>query len=230
MKEKFAVIGLGLLGSGISRSLAEKGAEVLAIDNDEEKVDDIKDEVAYAVTMDSTDEKALRAQALDQMDAVVIAIGHNFEGLLLTAVLLKDMGVKRIVARASNRHQKMILEKVGISEIFAPDEQVGKMVAEMLVHPDIKNFLPLPDDYEIVEIGTPKRIANRMVSEIELRERYNLNLITVKRLYDEAIDGVTKKVEHIIGVPKSDTVLLADDILILLGKSFDIHKFMEINS
>lgn len=229
MKEKFAVIGLGLLGTGISRSLAEKGAEVLAIDNDVEKVENIKDEVSVAVALDSTDEKALRAQKLEETDAVVIAIGHNFEGLLLTAVLLKEIGVKRIIARASNKHQKMILERVGIKEIFAPDEQIGKTVAEMLIHPNIKNFLPLPDDYEIVEIGTPRRVMNKMISEVELRERYALNVITIKRKFTEIKNGESKEVEHIIGVPKSDTVLLEDDILILIGKSHDVNKFIEIN-
>ena len=229
MKEKFAVIGLGLLGTGISRSLAEKGAEVLAIDMDVEKVENIKDEVAVSIALDATDEKALRAQKLEEADAVVISIGHNFEGLLLTAVLLKEIGVKRIIARASNKHQKMILERVGIKEIFAPDEQVGKTVAEMLIHPNIKNFLPLPDDYEIVEIGTPRRVMNKMISEVELRERYALNVITIKRKFTEIKNGESQEVEHIIGVPKSDTVLLEDDILILIGKSHDVNKFIEIN-
>ena len=95
MQEKFAVIGLGLLGTGIARTLAEKGAEVLAIDNDPDKVEDIKEEVAHAVCLDSTDIKALKAQNITDMDAVVIAIGHNFEGLLLTAVLLNELNIKR---------------------------------------------------------------------------------------------------------------------------------------
>ena len=227
--ERFAVIGLGLLGSGIARTLAIRGAEVLAIDFLQEKIDALKDECAHAVALDATDEKALRSQNIQDMDAVVVAIGHNFEGLILTTVLLKEMGVKRIIARVSNDHQKMILQKLGIDEIFAPDEEVGKTVAEMLIHPDVKSFLPLTDDYEIIEIKTPKRVANKTVKEANLREKYNLNLITIKRQFKENRNGETVMVEHIIGVPKSDSVLLESDIIILLGKTYDVDKFIEIN-
>lgn len=229
MNDKFAVIGLGLLGKGIAKALANRGAEVLAIDNDSEKIEEIKEEVAHAVEMDSTDDRALRAQNLQDMDAVVVAIGHNFEGLLLTTVLLNEIGVKRIITRVSSSHQKMILEKIGITEMFSPDDEVGKTVAEKLIHPDVKSFLPLPDDYEIIEIKTPKRVSNKSVSEISLRERYNLNLITIKRQFQEEVNGEMLPVEHIIGVPKSDTVLLESDVVILLGKSYDVDRFVEMN-
>ncbi len=229
MNDKFAVIGLGLLGTGIAKALADRGAEVLAIDNDEEKIEAIKDDVAHAVVMDSTDDRSLRAQNLQDFDAVVMAIGHNFEGLLLTTVLLNEIGVKRLICRISSKHQRMILEKIGITEMFSPDEEVGKTVAEKLIHPDVKSFLPLPDDYEIIEINTPKRVANRSVHEVSLRERYNLNLITIKRQFQEEINGEIASVEHIIGVPKSDTVLLETDVIILLGKSYDVDRFVEMN-
>ncbi|MDB4835041.1 TrkA family potassium uptake protein [Cyclobacteriaceae bacterium] len=229
MNDKFAVIGLGLLGTGIAKALANRGAEVLAIDNDEEKIEDIKDDVAHAVEMDSTDERALRAQNLQDFDAVVVAIGHNFEGLLLTTVLLNEIGVKRIITRISSPHQRMILEKIGITEMFSPDEEVGKTVAEKLIHPEVKSFLPLPDDYEIIEINTPKRVSNKSIHEVALRERYNLNLITIKRQFQEEVNGEISVVEHIIGVPKSDTVLLESDVIILLGKSYDVDRFVEMN-
>lgn len=229
MEDKFAVIGLGLIGTGIAKNLAERGSEVIAIDYDQDKVDDLKDDVAYAVCLDSTDKRALIAQNVGDVDAVVVAIGHNFEGLLLTCTVLMEMDVKRILARASNVHQRIILEKVGIKEIFEPDREIGKTVSEMLVHPDVKAFLPLPDDYEIIEIITPKKVANKSVNEINLRERYNLNLITIKRQFQEEKKGVPVNVEHIIGVPKGDTVLLESDIIILLGKTYDVDKFMEIN-
>lgn len=229
MNYKFTVIGLGLIGTGIARNLAERGAEVIAIDNDPDKVEALKDDVAHAVALDSTDSKALKAQNIHESDAIVVAIGHNFEGLLLTAVLLNEMGAKRIIARASNKHQRMILEKVGLQEIFEPDKEIGKTVAEMLIHPDVKAFLPLPDDYEIIEILTPKRVINKSISEANLREKYNLNLITIKRKFEEEHNGDIRKVEHIIGVPKSDTVLLETDIIILLGKAHDVDKFIELN-
>lgn len=229
MTNRFAVIGLGQFGESIARTLSDSGAEVLAIDIDLDKVESIKDDVAYAVALDSTDVKALKAQNIQDMDAVVVAIGENFEGLLLTTVLLLELEVERIIARAANAQQRMILEKMGVEEILSPEETVGKTVAEMLLHPNMKSFLPLPDDYEIVEINTPNRVVDQTISEIGLREKYNLNLITVKRLYDEKVEGQLQQVEHIIGVPRADTFLKETDIMILLGKSKDVNKFIEVN-
>lgn len=229
MINKFAVIGLGQFGVSIARTLAQRGAEVLAIDMDLDIVENLKDEVAYAVALDSTDAKALLAQNITDMDAVVVAIGENFEGLLLTTVLLQELGVKRLIARAANAQQRMILEKMGVKEILSPEDTVGKTVAETLLQPTMKSFLPLPDDYEIVEINVPKRVINETVGEIALREKYGLNLITIKRVYEEEVEGENIKVEHIIGVPSGDTVLYETDILILLGKSKDVNRFVEVN-
>jgi trk system potassium uptake protein len=226
---KFAVIGLGQFGTSIARSLASRGAEVLAIDLNIETVEMLKDDVAYAVALDSTDDKALKAQNIQDMDAVVVAIGEDFEALLLTTVLLLEMNVKRLIARAANAHQRMILAKMGVKEILSPEDEVGRTVAETLIHPNIKSYLPLPDDYEIVEVNTPKRAANRTISEIGLRERYNLNLITVKRVFEEKHHGEVVKVQHIIGVPKGNTVLYDSDIMIIMGKTHDVDKFIEIN-
>ena len=230
MQDKFAVIGLGMIGTGIARTLARRGAEVIALDADERKVELLKDEVALAVTLNSTDQKALQAQNLADTDAVVVAMGHDFEDALLTCVLLKEMCCKRIIARVSSSHQKVIFNKVGIEETFAPDEEVGKTVAEKLINPDIHAFLPLPDDYEIIEVKTPKRVANKTVNEANLREKYNLNLVTIKRTYEEEDDHGAKVFhEHIICVPNGDTELLETDILILLGKDKDVDRFIEVN-
>ncbi|MFA0962177.1 TrkA family potassium uptake protein [Roseivirga sp. BDSF3-8] len=229
MTNKFAVIGLGQFGTSIARTLAGRGAEVLAIDIHLDKVEAMKDDVAYAVALDSTDVKALQAQNIMDMDAVVVAIGENFEGLLLTTVRLMELGINRLIARAANAQQRMILEKVGVKEILSPEDTVGKTVAEMLLHPNMHSFLPLPDDYEIVEINTPGRVVNQTVSEVGLREKYNLNLITIKRIYEEEKEGEVVKVEHIIGVPKGDTVLYETDIIIILGKVQDVNKFIEVN-
>lgn len=230
MTEKFAVIGLGLIGTGIAKTLAKRGAEVIAIDIDHEKVESIKDIVAHAVSMDSTDQKALIAQNVADTDAVVVAMGHNFEGALMTCAHLQELGVKRILARVSGKHQKTIFNKIGIDETFAPDEEIGKTMAEKLVNPDIQAFLPLPDDYEITEVRTPKRIANRTVAEADLRGKYNLNLVTIKRKYEVKDDkGGTTYEEHIVGVPQVDTELFENDILILLGKVQDVDRFIEIN-
>ncbi|MFD2246100.1 potassium channel family protein [Pontibacter ruber] len=229
MRHKFAVIGLGVFGNSIARTLAERGAEVLAIDNNEDHVDDIKDDVAHAVTLDSTDLRALEAQNIQDMDAVVVAIGENFEALLITSANLQELNIKRIITRASNAQQRRILEKMGVHEILSPEGEVGRTVAERLLQPSIRTFLPLPDNYEIVEINAPNGIANRSLAKISLREKYNLNLITIKRFFEEIQDGKPTQVEHIIGVPKADTIIYPSDILILIGKKQDVKRFVDIN-
>jgi trk system potassium uptake protein TrkA len=230
VNNKYAVIGMGQFGTSIARALARRGAEVLAIDISEDNIDQIKDEVAYSVCMDSTDLRALKAQNFEDMDAVVVAIGEDFEALLLTTVQLMQLQIKRLIARAAGMQQRRILEQLGVKEILSPEDEVGKTVAEMLLHPNMKTFLPLPDDYEIVEINTPARVANKSLGEVKLREKYNLNLITIKRKYDEEKNGRIMEVEHIIGVPKGDTILYETDIMILLGKVQDVDRFVQINS
>ena len=230
MAYKFAVIGMGRFGTSVATTLASKGAEVLAIDISEEKIEELRDEVAFAVALDATDIKALKAQNIQNMDGVVAAIGRDFESLLLTTVHLLDLNVKRIIARAMNQTQRTILEKMGVNEIIAPEIEVGITVAQILLNPSLLNFLQLPDDYEIVEISSPPNITNRTLSDLDLRKRYHLNLITVKRIDQKIKNGVENIEEHIVGVPRPDTKFQDSDILILMGKDKDIKRFVEVNN
>lgn len=230
MNGKFAVIGLGRFGMSIARTLADRGAEVVAIDSDLEKIEEIKDEVAYAVALDATDVKALTAQDIQQVDAVVVAIGEDFEALLLATAHMLDLKIKRVIARAATIQQRMILEKIGVKEILSPEETVGKTVAETLLEPTFRSYFDLPDDYEIVELKTPRRIVNLAVKDVGLRESYDLNLITIKRTFrEQKANGDEKHAQHVIGVPKPDTVLRESDLLIILGRSQDIKKFIDVN-
>ena len=226
---RFAVIGLGQFGNAIARQLSQRGAEVIAIDINEEAVEDIKDDVAYAVALDSTDIKALKSQNVQDVDAVVVCIGDNFEALMLTTVLLMELNVKRVISRANGKQQRLILEKIGVREILSPENEVGSAVAERLLNPNILSTLMLPDDYEIVEIKTPPAIANRTIEDVGLRNKYNLNLITVKREFDVNVKGQTMREQHIIGVPGSDTILYETDTIIVFGQAKDINRFIDIN-
>jgi trk system potassium uptake protein TrkA len=226
---RFAVIGLGQFGNAIARQLSQRGAEVIAIDLDEEAVEDIKEDVAYAVALDSTDFKALKSQNVQDVDAVVVCIGDDFEALVLTTVLLMELNVKRVISRANGKQQRLILDKIGVREILSPENEVGSAVAERLLNPNIISTLMLPDDYEIVEIRTPPAIANRTINDVGLRTKYNLNLITVKREFDVNVKGQTMREQHIIGVPGSDTILYETDTIIVFGQVKDINRFIDIN-
>ncbi len=230
MSDKFAVIGLGRFGMSIAKTLADRGSEVIAIDQNMEKVEEIKDDVAYAVALDATDIKALTAQDIQEVDAVVVAIGEDFEALLLATAHMLDLKIKRVIARAANVQQRMILEKIGVTEILSPEESVGKTVAETLLEPSFRSYFDLPDDYEIVELKTPRRIVNQTLRDIGLRESYDLNLITIKRTFKEQKQsGDEEQAQHVIGVPRPDTVIQETDMLIMMGKTQDIKKFVECN-
>jgi trk system potassium uptake protein TrkA len=229
MANKFAVIGLGQFGYSVAKNLALRGAEVLAIDKDIDRVEMIKDEVAYAVALDATDIKALNSQNISEMDAVLVAIGENIEGLLLTVVQLLEMKTRRIIARAMSQQQKLILDKLGVKEILSPEDEVGMMVAEMLINPNMKAIMPLPDNYEIVEIQTPRRVFKRTVKEIGLADNYRLELIAIKRKYEEYYEARKRTVEHLLIRPSEDTTLEYSDIIIVLGKTQDVDKFIEFN-
>lgn len=226
---KFAVIGVGKYGRTIAKRIAEKGAQVFAFDNSEEKIELIKDDVAFAVTLDTTDAKALATQNITDMDAVVVAIGENFEATVLTSVHLMDMGVKRIIARASGDHQKLILEKIGVKEILTPEDEVAFVVREQLLNPSILSFLQLPDDYEIAEIKAPKGVVNRAIGEVNFANKYNLTLVTLKREFDVKKKGQYCVEQHVVGVPKSDTVLESRDTLVVFGTAKHVQRFIDVN-
>jgi trk system potassium uptake protein TrkA len=226
---KFAVIGVGRYGATIARRLAEKGAQVFAFDPDEEKIESIKDEVAFAVTLDATDIRALRAQNIGEIDAAVVAIGENFEATVLTSVHLLDLGVKRVIARASGHHQRLILEKIGVTEILTPEDEVAYVVREKLLNPNIVSFLALPDDHEIAEIRAPKGVVGRTIDQVGFRNKYEMTLITIKRQYELVKNGQEQTEQHIIGVPKSDTAIQEKDTLVVFGAAKSVERFININ-
>lgn len=227
--QRFAVIGLGQFGSAIAKNLSKRGAEVLAIDTSLEKVENLKDEVSHAVAMDATDKKALLSQNIQDVDAVVVAIGENFQGLLLCTFLLMELNVKRIITRAMGSDQRRILEKMGVTEILSPEDEVGGNVAEMLLNPDVVMCIKLPNDFEIVEVKAPSEICGRSLGDIGLREKYKLNLVTILRKQEGSTAKNSTKDYHIIGVPDSNTVIEKTDIIVIFGLTNNIERFLEIN-
>jgi trk system potassium uptake protein len=226
MGKKFAVIGLGQFGTAIAKTLSSRNAEVIAIDKSIDKVESIKDAVAYTVSIDATNKEALMGQNIQDMDCVIIAIGENFHSAILCANILVELGVKRIIGRAMGDNERLILEKLGINEIISPEDELGFRITETILNPNIIFSVQLPDNYLIVELKAPKKICEEKLGEIKLREDFGLNLITILR----ASNKETGLDHHISGVPSSDTIINLNDILVLFGKSKDITKFIDINN
>jgi trk system potassium uptake protein TrkA len=229
ISEKFAVIGIGHFGRAIALTLSKKGAEVMAIDTNQEIIDSISDDVAYAVTLDATDRKALISQDIKDFDAVIVSIGQNFEQRLLCAAVLMDIGVKRIICRSLGISQRLILDKMGIEEILSPEDEVAIIVGERLLNPSIISYLQLPDDYRIAEVIAPRKTTGRTLYDIDIRDRYKLSLVTIKREFQEIVDKKRQMIQHIIGVPDSKAIIQHNDTLVLFGKTRDIDRFIEIN-
>ena len=227
---KFLIVGIGKYGGNIARRLAEKGAEVTVFDGDQERIDLIQDEVALAVTLDATDKRALASQNIGEVDAAIVAIGENFEATILCTVHLMELGVKRIISRSSGPQQRKILEKIGVTEILSPEDEVANVVVERMLNPNILSFLQLPDDYEIADIKAPKNVWGRTIADCSLRNKYELTLITLKREYEQEKKGESGKVQHILGVVHSDTVIEENDTFVVFGTSKAVSRFIEINS
>ena len=223
---KFAVIGVGRYGSTIARKLSERGAEVFAIDTNKDKVDALKDDVALAVNLDSTDKKALLSQNIQGVDAAIVAIGENFQAVILTSMNLLELGVPSVIARSGSDAQRQILEKVGVSEVLTPEEEVATLVCERLVNPSVISFLQLPDNYEIAEIKAPRACVNKNIEDVGLRNKYSLSLITIKRKIVNK-DGDIE--QHITGVTNTDTPIYETDTLVVFGTVKDVARFIEIN-
>lgn len=222
MARQFAVIGLGTFGTAIALELARSGGEVLAIDRDIEPVEKIKDEVAYAVRLDATDPKVLEAHDVHRVDVAIIAIGNDFEATMLIAVELNQLGLKQIMARAENATQKKILQRLGISEILSPEEEVAKYVARRLRNPEIVDLFHLFDDYNIVEIRTPERFWGKTLVELKIRQRFHCNIVAIKRPQPAEDDDSASL--YRLHIPLPDMAMQEGDRLIVLGLAGDLDQ------
>ncbi|MCF7803582.1 MAG: TrkA family potassium uptake protein [Candidatus Marinimicrobia bacterium] len=223
---KFVVIGLGVFGRQVALTLAQEGAEVIAVDSDMERVEELHDYISYSVKLDSTDPSALRSLGLQDMDAAIVAIGENFEANLLTAAYLKQLGVEKVITRASNPIHRKILEQIGADEIISPEDEVGKKTAHRLLRPNLVDYLELGEDYNLIRVETPKDLVGKTLGEIDFRKNYHLNIVSIhKREVTEHEDGETVKESMQNAVPDSQTTLEEGNILVIAGKDKDIERF-----
>ncbi len=237
MVKRFAVIGLGYFGTNLARELTNNGAEVIAIDNTMAKIEEIKDEVAYAVRLDSTDEKTLRNQGLEDLDGVIVSIGEDFENALLTCVLLLEFGCRNVIVKSTSPIHTRIFRSVGVHKIVAPDLDMAERLAATLISTKILETIPLTDEYSIIQVKAPRFMVGRTLKELDLRHEHNVNLITIKRRRGETDSVVkaaektaeagTEALEDIIGVPMPETRIEENDTLILMGAQNSIGRLVK---
>ncbi len=226
--QKFCVIGLGYFGYNLAVYLTEQGAEVLAIDNKPDIIDLIKDKVSVAVQANSSDIKVLRNLGINDMDAVIVAIGEDFEASINTLANLQEIGSKRVIARVISPIHERLMKLMGVNEILLPEAEAAKHLTNKLVIPDLLDFIELDNNYGIFEINAPNAFIGKSLIEINLRSNFNLNLVTLKK---ETKKGLFFKIEKdsIIGIPSPEYVFNEQDILVIFGSKKDIEKFMNVH-
>ncbi len=216
---KIAVIGLGRFGIALARKLGESGVQVIALDRAQQPVNEIKDHVDLAVRLDATDRQALLSQDIDNVDVCVVAIGENFEASLLTTALVKQLGVPRIICRAQTALHAEIFKQIGAHQVVQPEQEAGAHIARRLANPKLGDVIPLSTDFSLVEFQAPQQFYGQTVRRIGLREKYNVNLVILKRTGDETRDGEPNEERISIRVPRPDDVILPHDILVLVGEN-----------
>jgi len=226
--KRFAVIGLGRFGKKLAIALAMSGAEVIAIDKDRNEIELIRDQVSLAVRLDSTDEEALKAQGVDKVDVAIVGIGQGggggegFESAILTVVNLRQMGVKQIYARAEDLIAGEVFSKVGATDVIYPEIESAQKWAYKLIAPQIGEKIDFAPGYSLARIKAPASFDGKTLMDLQLRQKYNVNLVAIKR----GEHSKTKKQEkgQIINVPMPSTIIYQDDILMVAGSDADLAK------
>jgi len=227
--KRFAVIGLGRFGKKLAIALAMSGAEVIAIDKDRNEIESIRDQVSHAVRLDSTDEEALKAQGIDKVDVAIIGIGQGtgrgFESAILTVVNLRQMGVKQIYARAEDLIAGEVFSKVGATEVIYPEIESAQRWAYKLIAPQISDKIDFAPGYSLARIKAPPSFNGKTVMDLQLRQKYNVNLVAIKRGQREGDKEEQKRQKGgVINVPMPGTVIYEGDILMVAGSDADLAK------
>ncbi|TFE24307.1 TrkA family potassium uptake protein [Cohnella luojiensis] len=212
VRKQFAIIGLGRFGSSIAKYLAEMGYEVLAVDDDASRVQEVAHAVTHAVSADSTDEEAMKALGIRNFDVVVIAIGQDIQSSILTTLILKDLGVPYIIVKAQNELHGKVLNKIGADKVVFPERDMGLRVAHSLISPNILEHIELSDDTSIVELKVSSAMIGKSLRQLDIRQKFNCNVLAVKRNGDMDI------------TPLPNESLAKDDVLVIVGKNDQLTK------
>lgn len=217
MKNKsFAVLGLGRFGSSVANTLNSMGYEVLAVDKNEDNINNISADITHAVLGDVTDEKVLRGLGIRNFDVAIVAIGEDLQTSVLVTLLLKEIGVEHVLAKAQSELHSRLLYKVGADKVVLPEKDMGVRVAHSLSSNKIIDLIELSTDYNIAEILPPEDWAGNSLKDLNLRAKYGINVIAVKRN------------SSIIISPKADYIINKDDLLVIIESNADLEKLDKI--
>jgi trk system potassium uptake protein len=213
LKKEFVVIGLGRFGGSLVKELIDQGADVLAIDKFSERVDDYATIATQAVIADTTDDNVLKTLGLQNFEHVIVAIGEDIQSSILTTIMLKEIGVKRITVKAQNDYHEKVLKKIGADHVIHPERDMARRLATSIMSNTILDFIELSDEHSIAEIQANDILAGNTLGDLDVRAKYGLNIVAIKRD------------DQIIVSPQAQEEIQQDDLLILIGADADITRF-----
>lgn len=211
---KFVVIGLGNFGYYLARSLFEEGKEVIGVDRNKERVQRLQEFCSYAVVGDATDKSILESVGIEKDDVVIVSFGDNISASVLVTLYLKDLHIENIYVKIISEDHGRALERIGATEVIFPERDLARKLAKSLSSPNLIDYLPLTDEYDIVEIAPPKEFIGKTLAELKLRSKHEINILAVRGLVPEKITMN----------PGGAFTIKDSDILLALGKPDDIEK------
>lgn len=209
---QFAVIGLGRFGMSLAKALAERKAEVIAVDRDPKRVEAIQDIVDAAIQLDATDQTALAQAGVGSVNVAIVAIGDDLERSVLVTIILREMNIPRIIVKGQNEEHGKILRLIGANEVIYPEEEYAERLAQKIITDNVVEMIPIIAGYSIVEIVSPKEFHGRTLLDINVRRNYGVEILAIR------------KGEYIKVIPSPLDVIEQDDVLMILGKDDDIEK------
>lgn len=210
--KQFVVLGLGRFGSSLARTLFGLGHDVLAVDEREEAVQEISESVTHAVQADATDESILRSLGLRNFDVAIVAIGSNIQSSILISMIVKELGVKHVVAKAQSELHAKLLYKIGVDRVVFPERDMGIRLAHNLVSSNVLDFIELSSDYSIVEMAALDEWQGKTLKDLDFRRKYGLNVIAIKRNGEMNVS------------PRAEEKIEENDVLVVIGDNERITR------
>ncbi len=210
MSKQFVVIGLGRFGMSVAETLTSLGHDVLAIDKDEQIIQDMSDKVTHAVQLDATDEYALRTLGVRNFDVAVVTVGENVQASIMITLLLKEAGVRFVICKGQSEIHKKVLMKIGADRVVLPEKDMGVRVAHNLVTSSLLDFIELSPDYSIMEMEVPQEWVGKKIKDLDVRANYGINIMALKKGEDINIS------------PNAEDVIGSDSIIISVGSNDDL--------
>jgi len=212
---RFAVIGLGILGNSIARTLANEGAEVIVMDRSPKLIDAIKDEVSVAVQCDATDRDTLIQLGIPDIDAAMVCIGEDFQSAVLAVANLIELNVKRVAVRATNPMAASIMKRLGAHDIFFVESEMGIEIAHKLIRPTILQEMSLGGDYRIIQVQAPTAFHGKKLQDLELPKKFGVQVVAIRKG-----DSATAQVQ----IPMASTEIQQNDLILICGHDRDLSR------